>query len=309
MALDALDPFDVGRRLEGLNHARRTLLPLPLVDRPRPVAADVLPPFEARPIAALRGKRVGVVGGAGGGACVALVGVARALEEAGVEPVAIGACSGSAVWGAMWAGGMSSDEMAEFSLSWRPEDYLRIQWTGLPRFALSAMRGFSGVESREALGRLLDRRLWHMAAGETAVPFLTLAYDMDRETLEPLGTTTTPELTLGELVRIAVARPVASDAVRVEGDLYVDGGIADGFPADLLDDDLDHVVGLNLMPVADHHFGDRLTLVEPVPHERRRPMSFYEFFLDRRDGPELIRAGYDFTVAALEPLRRRRARA
>lgn len=304
MPLDALDPFDVQGRLGGLNHARRTLMPLPVVDRPRPVATDVLPPFRARPIAALRDKRVGVVGGAGGGACVALVGVARALEEAGVEPEAIAACSGSAVWGAMWAGGMSSDEMADFSLSWRPQDYLKVQWTGLPRFALSAMRGFSGLESREALERLFDRRLWHMAAGETAVPFLTLAYDMDREAIEPLGSKHTPELTLGELVRIAVARPGASDAVRVEGRFYVDGAMADGFPADLLDDDLDHVVGLGVMPVAPQRLGNRLTLVEPVPDERRRPMSFYEFFLDRREWAALIRAGYDATVAALEPLRR-----
>ncbi len=265
MALDALDPFNVQGRLGGLNHARRTLLPLPLVDRARPRASDVLPPFAARPIAA---------------------------------------CSGSAVWGAMWAGGMSADEMADSSLSWRPQDYLRVQWSGLPRFALSAVRGFSGMESREALERLLGRRLWRMSAGETAVPLLTLAYDMDREAIEPLGSEHTPEVTLGELVRIAVARPDASDAVRVEGAFYVDGSVADGFPAGLLDDDLDQVVGLGLMPAAEHRLGDRLTLVEPVPLARRRPMSFYEFFLDRREWPALIRAGYHATVAALEPLRR-----
>jgi hypothetical protein len=30
-------------------------------------------------------------------------------------------------------------------------------------------------------------------------------------------------------------------------------------------------------------------------------MSFYEFFLDRRDWPALIRSGYDATVEALQP--------
>jgi predicted acylesterase/phospholipase RssA len=242
----------------------------------------------------------------------------------------------------MWAGGMTADEMAEFSLSWRPEDYLKVQWTGLPRFALSAVRGFTGLGSGEALERLFDRRLWRMSAGETAIPLHTLAYDMDRGSLEPLGTTRTPDLTLGELARIAVARPLVADAVRVEGDLLVDGAVVNGFPADLLDDDLDHVVGLNVMlpaglegedisgwerrrsGVADagrqlemanqlelarrtrRRLEDRLTLVEPVPYEGLRAMSFYELFLDRRDWPALIRGGYRATVEALRPLRRRK---
>src|SRR5918911_1943524 len=98
MALEARDPFNVKRVLERvgrvrddlavatdlgfLRNARRALLPLPLVDRPQPVpAADVLPPLTRRPTRGLRGKRVAVVGSGGSGACVSLVGVARAFEE------------------------------------------------------------------------------------------------------------------------------------------------------------------------------------------------------------------------------------
>ena len=97
-----------------------------------------------------------LVASGGGGAGVALAGVKRAFEEAEIEPAEIIGCSGGAIWGAMWAAGMSSDEMAEFSLSWRPEDYLDIQWLGLPRFALSAMRGFTGLAKGEAIERLFD---------------------------------------------------------------------------------------------------------------------------------------------------------
>jgi predicted acylesterase/phospholipase RssA len=308
MALDALDPLNVRRLLDPgfLLNARRALLPLPVVDRSDRSAAGVLPPFESRPVAGLRGKRVGVVGGAGGGACVALVGVARALEEAGVEPEAIAACSGSAIWGAMWAGGMTADEMAEFSLAWRPADYLGVQWAGLPRFAVSAARGFAGLRSDEALERLFQRRLWHMRASETAVPLHTLGYDMSSATTVPLGTEHTPELTLGELARIAVAPPRASDAVRVEGDLYVDGSVVDRFPAGLLDDRLDHVIGLDVAQAGGSEHDDRLTLVEPAPAGRGRAMSFYDLFLDRRDWPALIGHGYRNTIDALAPLRRRR---
>jgi NTE family protein len=212
MGLDALDPFNVKRQfdrvtslrdtaagltvrasdIDFLRNARRALFPLPVVDRAQPVPAHVFPPFEPRPIPSLRGKRVGFVGSGGSGASVALVGVARAFEEAGVRPDAISACSGSAIWGSMWAAGLSADEMAEFSLAWRPQDYLDIQWLRLPRFALSALRGFTGLAKGEALERLFDRRLWHMTAGETEIPLHTIVYNMDRGRLEYFGSEDTP---------------------------------------------------------------------------------------------------------------------
>jgi NTE family protein len=241
----------------------------------------------------------------------------------------------------MWAAGMKADEMAEFSLAWRPQDYLDIQWTRLPRFALSAMRGFTGLGKGEALERLFDRRLWHMSAGETDIPFHTTAYNIDRGRLEQFGSETTPDLTLGEIVRIAVALPVAVEAVRVEGDLYVDGGVIDAFPTEPLVDDgaFDHVFGLNvLLPrglqgddtegadarrlslldlsrriAAGGHvelarrnlrrLGDRVTLIEPLDPGESRGAAFYDLFLDRRRWPELMRRGYDAAVEALAPFR------
>src|SRR3954452_9256030 len=65
-----------------LVNARRTLLPLPVIDRPARPPAAVFPSSRSRPALALRGKRVAIAGGAGGGRTVALIGVARAVEEA-----------------------------------------------------------------------------------------------------------------------------------------------------------------------------------------------------------------------------------
>jgi NTE family protein len=359
MALEALDPFNVRRQLARLGslpavksaasdvsfliNAREALLPLPLVDRPKPIDPRVFPPLEHRPARALQGKRIGIVGSGGSGASIALVGVARAFEEAGLRPAAISACSGSAVWGSMWAAGMTAQEMAEFSLSWRPQDYLDVGWTRIPRVALSAMRGFTGVAKGDALERLFDRRLWHMCAGETDIPLHTIVYNLDRGRIEYFGSADTPDLMLGELVRIAVALPLLVEAVRVEGHLYVDGGVVDAFPAEpLLDEDaqLDHVFGLNvLLPPglegedisgwergrvggmlkagrqlgrashielarrAKHRLGDRLTLIEPVELDEVTGLNFYDLFLDRRRWPELMRRGYEATHAALEPFR------
>src|SRR5215208_552260 len=266
MALEALDPFNVRRQLARLGSlpgvksaatdvsfllsAREALLPLPLVDRPKPIDPHVFPPLEHRPVRGLQGKKIGIVGSGGSGATIALVGVARAFEEAGLRPAAISACSGSAVWGSMWAAGMTAQEMAEFSLSWRPQDYLDVGWTRLPRVALSAVRGFTGMGKGDALERLFDRRLWHMCAGETDVRFHTIVYNLDRGRIEYFGSADAPDLMLGELVRIAVALPLLVEAVRVEGSLYVDGGVVDAFPAEPLLEhhrDVDHVFGLNVL--------------------------------------------------------------
>ena len=284
-------------------NARRTLLPLPIIDRPAPPPGRVFPSSRARPALALRNKQVAVAGGAGGGRTVALIGVARAFEEARVEPALVSACSGSVLWAAMWAAGMSAREMADFSLSWRPQDYLGIQWVRAPRVAIAAARGFSGIPKGRALESLFDRRLWHMTAGETEFPLRTLVYNLSRRRLETFGTEQTPDLRLGELARIAMARP--NEAVRVEGNLYVDGGIIDAQPATrLMIDRLDHVFALDVSGRGDVRGDDRLTLIEPFDDLVSSGMDLYDLFIDRRRWPDCMLSGYRATRHALTPFTR-----
>jgi NTE family protein len=323
VALGVPDPFNVVERLERLDGLRRQLLPLPLVDRPRRVDTSVFGPFESRPATRLRGRRIGLVAAGGSGAAVALVGVKRAFEEASVEVEAISACSASVLWSAMWAAGLSAQEMADFSLTWQPEGYLDIQWTGLPRFALSALRGFAGLATGEALEQLFDRRLWHMVAGETDIALSTVVYELERGRVRWFGSEETPDLTLGELVRIASAGPNAASAVRVEGELYVDGGVVDAFPAEPVAG-LDRVFAVDVTAPAHgvvtpasasraelarrsrSALGESLSLIEPIPPEELHGSSYYDLFLDRRRWPDLMRRGYSAATRALAPFRGRR---
>jgi NTE family protein len=326
-----------------LRRARRTLLPLPLIDRPVPTDPSVhLPPFRARPVPRLQQERVALVVSGGGGAAVALAGIKRAFEEAELEPAEIIGCSGGAIWGSMWAAGMSSGEMAEFSLSWRPEDYLDIQWLKLPRFALSALRGFTGLAKGEAIERLFDSRLAEMPCGETSIPITTIVYNMDLGKVEYFGSARTPEVTIGHLVRVAIALPLFIESVHVRDHLYVDGGIIENWPAQPViegDGRFDHVFGVNLMlpkgfeprdirgwPArtgglleasrqlqqgyhlelarrARDKLGDKLTLIEPISETETRGVSFYDLFLDRSQWPRLIRQGYHEASQVLQSFR------
>jgi predicted acylesterase/phospholipase RssA len=284
-------------------NARRTLLPLPIVDRPARPPRPVFPSTRARPALALQGKQVAIAGGAGGGRTVALIGVARAFEEARLEPALISACSGSVLWAAMWAAGLSAEEMADFSLSWRPQDYLGIQWARAPRAALAAARGFTGLAKGRALETLFDRRLWHMTAGETEFPLRTLVYNLSRRRLETFGSEQTPDLRLGELARIAMAR--TGDPVRVEADLYVDGASIEPQPATrLMIDRLDHVFALDVTGRGAVRGDDRLTPIEPYDDVVSSGMDLYDLFIDRRKWPDCMLAGYRAGRDALNPFTR-----
>jgi len=340
----ANETLDLATRTADLGfllRARRALMPLPLIDRPAPFdPGTIFPPLEPRPVRGLEGKRVAVVCSGGGGAAVAVVGVARAFEEAGIKPALIAGCSGGAIWGSMWAAGLTAQEMADFSLSWRPEDYLDIQWLKLPRFALSALRGFTGLAKGEAIERLFDERLRGMKARDTTIPITNIVYNMDLGTVEYFGSERTPEITLGHLVRIAIALPLFIEAVPFRGHLYVDGGIVELWPAEpVLEERFDHVFGVNVMlPAgfeapditgwperqlgvltasrqlqqgyhlefarrAKRQLGERLTLIDPVDASELRGVSFYELFIDRNHWPRLMRQGYDAATRALEPFR------
>lgn len=325
-----------------LLHARRALFPLPVIDRQRPVPSDVLPSFRKRPLPGFEGRRIALISGGGAGACVSLVGVRRAFEEAGIEPDLITACSGGTIWGSMWAAGMSAQEMADFSLSWHLEDYLDIQWAKVPRYAISALRGFTGLAKGEAIERTFDERFGSTCAGEFGIPLTSIVYDMDRGVVDYFGSQSKPKLTIGRLVRIAIALPAFMEAVEVDGHLYVDGGIIDLFPAEpILNDEVgfDHVFGINFMlppqfepeditgwkdePMgvlrasrqaeqgfqlefahrARRALGDRLTVIDAADHRLLRGPAFYDLFIDRSRWPELIREGYERTTRALNGLR------
>jgi NTE family protein len=324
-----------------LLRARRALFPLPLIDRPATIDADVFPPFQSRPVKALQNRRSAIIAGGGAGACVSLIGVRRAFEEAGIEPDLMTACSGGTIWGSMWAAGMSAQEMAEFSLSWHLEDYVDIQWAKVPRYAAAALRGFTGLAKGEAIERTFNERFGSLEVGDLEIPLESIAYDMDRGNVTYFGSRSKPELTIGRLVRIAIALPAFIESVEVDGHLYVDGGIIELLPADpiLQDDRFDHVFAVNFMLPPqlqpqditgwqDTRMGvlkasrqaeqgvqlefanrlraalrGRLTIIDAADHRLLRGPAFYDLFIDRSRWPALIREGYERATRALGPLR------
>ena len=322
------------------NVVRRGMFPGGREPRPH-VPAEIFPPHERLSVPALRGKRVGVLASGGSGALASLCGVRRALEEADVEVTAISACSGAALFASLWAFGWSADEMMRFWLSLRTRDYVDPGWRSLLRASRRRLRDFGGLLQGEAVERTFRARFGDARLGDAETPIFIPAWDVDRNRLVHLGTTTTPDVPLATAVRIAVSIPLFVEPVRVGGHLYGDGGVVTIFPARplaALDPPLDLVIGINCyfpenfdgedmsgwrertfgilrataqlrtcvsLELAREQvrlLGDRLLLLHPVPYTEIAGARFYETFLDRARWVDFARLGRTCTRDALEGL-------
>ena len=133
-----------------VDQLRRGLLPLP-TDGAAQNPADVFPPLRRAASRLWPGDRVAVVATGGSGALASIVGVVRALGEAGVSPSGYGLCSGSTLFGMPMAAGLSSDQVCEAMLGLRPAEYLDPDWQRLARAPLTLGRGWAGLLRGEAV--------------------------------------------------------------------------------------------------------------------------------------------------------------
>lgn len=248
--LERTDPFGLrvlfdyysflARELGDLEQDRRFLRALrravftPPGEGPPHARTDLFPPLEVTPHPALAGKRVALVASGGSGSLVALCGVKRALEEAGVELAAVSVCSGSAIWGSMIAAGFSAQQMVEESLRWTPRDVIDFDWRAMAEFPLKLGKGFKGFVKGEALERTLDRIYHGMRLKDAAIPYYAVVLNIDTNQIDYFGAHNQPEVKLATMARMAISLPLFVHPVKFGEHYYVDGGVVNVFPVDPL---------------------------------------------------------------------------
>lgn len=322
---------DLQEDLSFVRSLRQTLLPIPYLDREPILDTELFPPFRPFTVQALAGKKIGIVATGGSGALISTLGVMRALEEAGVQVAAISACSGSALFLAPIAAGLSAQETVDFVLGWRGEEYVDPEWRSLLKVPLTLGRGFTGVVKVEALERLYHQRLGGVMLGDLPIPFYANIWEIDHNRLLYLGSKTAPHMRLARLARASITLPVFMQPVEIDGALCGDGGIINIFPVQPLVDhhpEIDFFIGVNgFYPEnfdGEDHSGwqdktfsvlrvspqprhgqhleaarmqlrliqDRCLLLHPVDYQDIKGVKFYEQFIDRSRWPEFIVRGY-----------------
>jgi NTE family protein len=178
----------------------------------------------------LAGRRVALMATGGSGALASVVGVARALEEAGVRPATISTCSGSALFGFPLAAGLPAAEVAAFLLAFRPEDYIDVDWRMLAALLPTAARGFAGVIKGERIEATFRRLLGDMRLKDLAIPAYAPIWSIEENRLEYLGPRTYPDLEVARAIRMAISLPLFVEPVPLDGQFWCDGGIVDIFP-------------------------------------------------------------------------------
>jgi len=323
--------------------ARAVFMPAAL--RPAVRVQEVFPPFVHHALPQLRNKKIGLVASGGSGALASLCGVRRACEEADVPVAAISACSGATLFATLWAMGLSGEEMADFWLSLRTEDYVDADWSRLLKAGLRGFRDFGGLMRGEAVERAFRRRFGAATLADTKIPLYAVVWNIDRNRIEYFGSKTTPRLPVARLARVAISIPLLVEPVRIGRHLYGDGGIVSIFPVRPLidhEEPLDILLGVNCyhaenfggedvtgwreqswaiarasgqlrysghLELAREQMklaGSRLTMIHPVPYTDVRGAKFYESFLDRSRWPHFMRQGRRSAQKVLRRLAQRR---
>jgi NTE family protein len=239
-AITATRTFAAGVRDDAsfLDAVRHALLPLPVdswgTEERRPF--DHVQPVHGGAALRHRWGRVAVLATGGSGALASVVGVARALEEAGIEPCAYSLCSGSALFGFPLATGRSAGEVAEFVLGLRTDRCADVDWAAVGMLAPRLARGFTGLMRGEKLEALYRQWLGDITLAELPIPAYAPVWNVERNRVEYIGPASHPHLPVARAVHLAVSLPLFFRAVQIGRYHYYDGGTVDILPtAPLLD--------------------------------------------------------------------------
>lgn len=155
----------------------------------------------------------------------------RALEEAGIKPQRVVGVSAGAIIGALYAVGLSPDEMLEFS---REISVVKVMKLGIPKTGLTTMDYL-----RERMNSVLSKDDFDALP----MPLVVGATNLNTGKFQ-----LHQEGSVIEAVAASCSIPFVFKPVEIGGDLFVDGGIMCNMPVEPLKEKVDYIIGCNLIP-------------------------------------------------------------
>ncbi len=183
---------------------------------------------------------VGLALSSGAAKGLAHIGVIQVLEENGITVDVVAGSSMGAYVGASWAFGMDGQQLEKLAREMESKWALwsLIDPAFLPRQGF--LRGY-GVKKR------LMRAIGHVRFAELQRPFRVVATN-----LESLERTVFSSGEVAEAVHASIAVPGICVPVKIGSETYVDGGIVDPLPVDVLwEMGVSRIIAVNVIPTPD----------------------------------------------------------
>lgn len=195
-----------------------------------------------------RPKKIGIALGSGGAKGLAHVLMLEALDEMGIRPHMITGSSMGAVIGALYASGMSGNDIRQFidklvvnnDEIWTDELYQKdlIKWVDF----IEPELGSGGIINGEHFIHYLHDAIKDTDFDELDIPLKVVTADFWKRKQVVLES--------GELlpaIKASMAIPGLFTPVSINGQVLVDGGMVNPVPYDLLFDDCDITIAIDVM--------------------------------------------------------------
>jgi NTE family protein len=176
--------------------------------------------------------KTGLVLSGGGTRGYAHLGVISALNEKGIQPDIISGASVGSIVGAFIASGKSPEEIFSiFRKGWFFK-YTKLQ---LPVDGLLRLDGLKEMIRKEISVKNIE---------DLEIPFYISVSNLNKGIAEYKNSGP-----LAETVLASSSIPILFSPVKLNGDLYVDGGLMDNIPAEPIKDICEHLIVSNISPV------------------------------------------------------------
>ncbi len=232
----------------------------------------------------------------GGARGIAHLGVLKALAEFGLRPDIIAGSSAGGIVGGLYAAGYSPEEILDIT-----------RHANL--FNIFDLKFYQGIFSMNAFEKIYLKHIPHNSFEQLNMPLYVTATDILK--------CETVYFSSGELAVALMATscvPVAFQPVTYEGTEYLDGGILNNLPVEILEGKCEAIIGVHVnsidKTVSHVHTKDmidrsfHLVLSGSVKEKEDKcdlfiePPSMSRFgMFDISDADEIFKAGYEYTMS------------
>ncbi len=238
----------------------------------------------------------GFVLSGGGARGFAHLGVAKALYERGIMPDIISGVSAGSIAGIFLADGWSPEDIFRY---FKDTSIFKISHIGLPH---------DGLLSLDKMKRELDKTLKSKDISELKIPFIVTVSNLNSGRVEYFS-----KGPASDIVMASSAIPVLFSPVKINNNLYADGGLFDNLPVKPLSGKCKKIIGVNVNPI--HPKSELKGLVQvasrafnlgvenTIRNSRRKCNIFIEpsdldryDVLDFKSADEMYQIGYEYTM-------------